>query len=116
MKFYNNATFDNIAFKQKFSGVATLLAGETIVLNTSGRKIGLQIIASSNSYKITDTVLDDSTIIAQDVTATEGWNTVDEDTWKTIDDSVQWDGITNAVRIQAKSDNTSSIKVVWRIR
>ena len=103
-------------YKAELTGSAKVPPGSILVIGVKGRPAGLQIMRDSNSYKIRDTVLDDTTIVAQEDTATEGWNTVGGEEWKTADDNEQWSGVVNAILIEAKSDNASDITIAWRIR
>ena len=106
--------FHNLPLEE-ISGNENLSAGEVIVLKTFGRPVSLQIITSSDEYKITDTSLDDPLIYAQSDDATDGWNTVFGDTWKDESDVILWDGVTAAIRIVARDTNTGSISVSWEI-
>lgn len=111
MNFYNLE--DNGIYRR--AGAATISPGGTLLLNTDGSSATLQIVAEGQSYQVTDTGLDESTILDQSDSETEGWNSVNGDQLATGSDSLQWDGILTAIKIQASSENTEDITVAWRL-
>ena len=102
--------------KYELAGYEELEAGESLVLNIDGRPAGLQILSDGDGYKVTDSCLDESTIIAQEDDATDGWNTVNGDVVQTGPIGLQWDGVVTAIRVIAEDGNTGSIKIAWRLQ
>lgn len=96
-------------------GTAFLGDDDFLIIKTHGKKIRLEILTDDSAYKVRETGMAENYLELDTPANTDGWNTVNDDIWRTVSTSLIFDGITTAIMIFSKTGNTDLVEVHWRI-